>query len=77
MNIAPAADDGLMTVLTPLKLDTSKMVLRADYFDSQIDLEQLQSRLPLLKPLNPDPLSGWDVTVWNRKDRGVSGNILA
>jgi uncharacterized Rmd1/YagE family protein len=56
MDDAAAADDGMMTVLTPLKLDMAKMVLRADCFDSQIDLELLKSRLPLLKPLNPDPL---------------------
>src|SRR5262245_33836657 len=41
---------------TPVRVDTSRLELRADYFASPIDLELLQTRYPPAQVLSADPL---------------------
>src|SRR5207247_1370842 len=44
------------TTVTPLSMDVTQLVVRADYFESQIDLDLLQKDFPPAEILHADPL---------------------
>ena len=55
MSEAPKELDAVST-FTPVRSDAEKLVLRADYFESPIDLEELQKTCTPTQALNADPL---------------------
>src|SRR5262245_66570849 len=54
--IASAELDVLGTIVTPVSIETSRLEVRAEYFNSPIDLEVLRARFQPYQVLGADPL---------------------